>query len=84
MTDLPQYADYVRIEIHKGGKAEIVELRPDEHGKVKAELVREEPVLHDVSLGGMIRSMGSSRVDLTLKVSGPSATRIRRDLEGLS
>lgn len=45
MTDLPQYADYVRIEIRKGGRTEIVEMDAAECGPIKAEVKinHEEP-----------------------------------------
>jgi hypothetical protein len=82
MTHQIPYADYVRIEIHAEGKAQIVELRPDNWQKVKAQVTLDDPESHELFSGfGLIARKRTTGVELTLKVSGPQGTMTFKDLE---
>lgn len=79
VTDLIPYADYVRIEIHAGGRAEVMEFRPDDDGKVKAEVNRPPQQYREAAIGGIIRTLPASGVAIEVKVTGPKATITRKD-----
>lgn len=80
MTEAIPYADYVRIEIHAGGKAQIIEFKKaDDRGKIRAEVTIPDRPARDAGFGGLIRQVPLGGVELTFKVSGPQATRITRD-----
>lgn len=81
MTHQIPYADYVRIEIHTAGKAEIIEWRPDHWGKVKAQVVVDDMPTRDIAYGGLVREIPSGDVSMTLNVSGPTATLTVKDVE---
>ncbi len=79
MTDQIPYADYVRIEIHAAGRAEVMEFRPDDDGKVKAEVTRPPQHYTEAAIGGIIRTLPASGVTVELTVTGPKATITRKD-----
>jgi hypothetical protein len=78
MPDPIPYADYVRIEVHAGGQAEIIEFRPDDWQKVKARLTSDYPPARDVRYGGLVREVPVGGLEMTLMVSGPTAIRTRK------
>jgi hypothetical protein len=74
VTDQLPYADYVRIEIHAEGRVQIVEFRPEQQQKVRAQAtVNETPADELFLLGDMARRIGYG-VDVTLRVTGPTMT----------
>jgi hypothetical protein len=74
VTDQLPYADYVRIEIHAEGRTQVVEFRPDQGRKVRAQAtVNEAPADELFLLAGPARRI-SDGVDVTLRVTGPTMT----------
>lgn len=71
MTSPIPYADYVRIEIHAGGKKQIIELTPDDWSKVTAKVEADYPPTRDAGWGGMLREVPAGPLCLTLEASGP-------------
>jgi hypothetical protein len=74
MTDQIPYADYVRIEIHAGGKAQIIEFRPDGWQKVKAQVGFVDPPTDLIHFSEDLGRRPSSYPHLVVDVQGPTAT----------
>ena len=82
MTDPILSADYVRIEIHAGGKARIIEFEPDRGWKVEAKLTMPDRPSYEVNIWPKVRDLPVIHdVAVNLAVSGPTAVWTLKDSE---
>lgn len=77
MTESQRYADYVRIEVRKGGQTEIVELDAAECGPIRADVQIDHREPREGPNLGLFATYAPSPVTVTATATGTVANVTR-------